>query len=124
MIARRQLPSTYLTDQEWAVINTFVAKVRSRFAEKLVSVILYGSRARAEARPDSDMDLAVIMTDVDAQTRQAVRYLAVDVWLESGIYLSTRVWSDPHWQTMAEIQTSLYQNIHREGIELFHATPA
>jgi predicted nucleotidyltransferase len=116
--------SVLLTEQERRLIEAFVDKVRARFDQQLVSMILFGSRARGEASPDSDMDIAVILIEVNADTRQVIRNLAVEVWLETGIYLSTRVWSQRHWVTMAELQTSLYLNIAREGLELFPATAA
>lgn len=120
----RMQASVLLTEQERRLIEAFVDKVRARFDQQLVSMILFGSRARGEASPDSDMDIAVILIEVNADTRQVIRNLAVEVWLETGIYLSTRVWSQRHWVTMAELQTSLYLNIAREGLELFPATAA
>lgn len=124
MTSNPQLALAQLTDQEQRTAAAFVNKVRTRFDPQLISVVLFGSRARGEAKTDSDMDVVVVMTTVNTEIRQAIRHLAVEVWLESGIYLSTRVWSQEHWRNMAKLQTSLYQNISQEGIELFHATPA
>jgi predicted nucleotidyltransferase len=108
-----------LTDDERRIAAAFVTKIRKNFDRQLVSVILFGSRARGESKPDSDMDILVVITDADLETRQAVRHLAVEVWLDYGIYLSTRVWSQDHWRKLAELRTSLYQDICRDGIDLF-----
>lgn len=107
-----------LTDDERRIATAFINRLRGKFDRRLVSIILFGSRARGEAEPDSDMDLLVVMTGVDFETRQTVRHLAVEVWLEYGLYLSTRVWSREHWRNVEEIQTTLYRNIRRDGIEL------
>lgn len=37
-----------------------------------IRVILFGSRARADARPDSDIDLLVVLPSVDDKRRAAV----------------------------------------------------
>jgi predicted nucleotidyltransferase len=96
----------------------FVDKLRQRFDGQIVSIVLFGSRARGDAASDSDMDVLVVLSEADPATRKVVRYLAVEVWLKYGIYISTRVWSDEHWREAEEIQTLLYRNIRRDGIYL------
>jgi predicted nucleotidyltransferase len=107
-----------LTDKERQVAMAFVDKVRQRFDGQLVSAVLFGSRARGQAEPDSDLDVLVVMSSAAPDIRREVRHLAVEVWLQYGIYLSTRVWSQDHWCRAEELQTLLYQNIHRDGINL------
>jgi predicted nucleotidyltransferase len=108
----------HLTEREQKAASEFAAKVAQQFDGQVVSVMLFGSRARGEAKPDSDMDVAVVLTDVGLDERRAVRYLAVEVWLKYGIYLSTRVWSQAHWEKLAEMQTLLYRNVCRDGVEI------
>lgn len=113
----------HLTDRERQVAIEFVQKVRQRFDGQLVAAVLFGSRARGEAEFDSDMDVLVVMSSAGPKIRKEIRYLAVEVWLEHGIYLSTRVWSQAHWRKLKELQTLLYQNIHRDGINLLELSP-
>ena len=101
----------------------FVDKIRGRFDGQLVSVFLFGSRARGEAKPDSDMNLLVVMAVADPEVRKAINHLAVEVWLENGIFLSTLIWSQDHWQKVAQLQTLLYKSICRDGIDLLELHP-
>jgi predicted nucleotidyltransferase len=41
----------------------FVRSVNDHFGDRLIEVRLFGSYARGEARPDSDVDVAVIVED-------------------------------------------------------------
>jgi predicted nucleotidyltransferase len=107
-----------LADKERQIALAFVDKVQRQFDGKLISAILFGSRARGDAEPDSDMDMLVVMSEADPETRKAIHHLAVEVWLEYGIYLSTLVWSRAHWQKVVQLRTLLYQNIRRDGIDL------
>jgi predicted nucleotidyltransferase len=113
---RRSL--SHLTDQELDAVAGFVGALRRRFDGEIQAVTLFGSRARGDAEPESDMDVLVVLTTADAPTVKEVRYLAGDVWLRHGVYLSTRVWSQAHWRRLEELQTLLYENIRRDGIDL------
>jgi predicted nucleotidyltransferase len=107
-----------LSEEERRTLADFVRGLRTLFDGQVQSVILFGSRARGEAEPDSDMDVVVVLSTADAQTVRQVRHLAVEVWLKHDIYLSTRVWSEPQWRRLGELQTLLYQNIRKDGIDL------
>jgi predicted nucleotidyltransferase len=43
-----------------ALLDELARHFRARLGEDLVGVVLYGSRARGDARPDSDLDLMII----------------------------------------------------------------
>ena len=67
-----------------AQIKTMVKRIVDRFHPE--QIILFGSRARGDARPDSDVDLLVVM-DVDGSRddkRQAIRraLTGIPVWVD------------------------------------------
>jgi len=46
------------------LIKRFVERLREEFGDNLVSVVLYGSVARGDYRPDSDIDLLLIFEEL------------------------------------------------------------
>jgi len=68
-----------LTGKERQVAMEFVERVRSRFDDQLIAAILFGSRARGKAEPDSDMDVLVVMSSAGPEVQREIRYLAVEV---------------------------------------------
>lgn len=113
-----------LTENEWNAIQAFVYKVQQHFPDQVLSILLYGSRARGDARPDSDMDLLVVMANSDLKTRRLIRELAVEVWLTYGIYLSTRIWSEAERRQHAAIPTAFYGNLQQDAITVLTPTLA
>jgi predicted nucleotidyltransferase len=51
----------HLSDQERSMVVDFLGRLHARSDGELVSAILFGSRARGDAAPDSDMDVVVIL---------------------------------------------------------------
>jgi predicted nucleotidyltransferase len=50
-----------LTEVQRADLDRYVSALAARFGPDLVSVVLFGSWARGEGRPESDLDLLVIV---------------------------------------------------------------
>lgn len=81
-------------------------------------VILYGSRARGDERPDSDWDILILTNNaVDVVTERKFRNKLYDLELETGEALSVFVYSKNDWQTRQRI-TPFFHNVSREGIRI------
>lgn len=106
---------------EWrAALDDFVAAVKAEYGERLKAVVLYGSRARGQARPDSDVDVLVVLRNTpDAWAeRHRLRDIAYQVTAGSD-----------RWDTLLSVMTAseedfeggdlpLYRNARREGLVL------
>jgi len=58
--------------------------LESKFGERLVKLVLFGSVSRGEADRDSDVDLMAFMTDVDGGVEELMDEISFDIWLEMG----------------------------------------
>lgn len=87
-------------------------------ADPAAEVILYGSRARGDERPDSDWDI-LILTDYAAtpDTERKFRDKLYDLELETGEIFSVFVYSKNDWQYRQRI-TPFYQNVSKEGVRI------
>ena len=82
-------------------------------------VILYGSEARNEARPDSDIDL-LILVDGDKLTlsqEDAITTPLYELELKTGVAISPIVMLKKQWANRPMI-TPFYLNILKEGVKL------
>lgn len=86
-----------------AALTRFAADARRHYGPRLLGLYLFGSRARGDAQPDSDADVAVILADGPWRIIEEARLLAdlsYDRLIEDGLDIQAHpvpqsAWSDP-----------------------------
>lgn len=106
--------SRAITPSDQRIIRRFKALLNDRV--RLYSLTLFGSRARADAEPDSDMDVLVIVKEVGPDVERAVSECAWLASLESGVIIVPVVYSLDEWTNGPERSSLLAIAIKREGV--------
>jgi hypothetical protein len=104
-----------LPEQDREAIVVFVSRLRAKLPELLRGVVLYGSKARNEARGDSDIDLLVILTDTRRVYRNTVVDTASDISVWHDVLLLPHIVSLDRWQEMGEGPFSFFQEVFQDG---------
>ncbi|BAI91884.1 nucleotidyltransferase domain-containing protein [Limnospira fusiformis CCALA 023] len=87
------------------------------YSDQVVQIILYGSQARGEAKPDSDIDLLIVMksafnyTDEIDKTSEFIQELS----LKYDTVISRAFVSE---QRFTQEKSPFLLNVHKEGIVL------
>ena len=99
------------------VLIRFRAALNEAYGPRLERVVLYGSRARGDAVPDSDYDVAVFLRDMPDRAVELNRLadLGVDILYDTGELVHAMPYpagsyNDPRMPLMHEIR--------REGLDL------
>jgi uncharacterized protein len=111
-----------------AAIAAYVQQVTSRFPQEIISITLYGSQARGEAGPESDIDLFIVVRSDTPGLREALADLAWEVQFEHDVVISDIICSLDQLHQMQTKRFPYYRGIAREGILLWktplESTPA
>ena len=106
-------------DTERAV-RAFIVKVAGQY--DLAGAILFGSRARGNFHPGSDVDIAVLLHGVPGRRVDAalkMADIAFDVMLETGVLVQAiPLWEDEWEHPERFSNAALIENIRREGVRL------
>lgn len=108
----------YLQPDEKVALRECVSRLTRRLDGGMVKVYLFGSRARGDFTPDSDMDLLIVLETDDWDTKDEVRFIAADVSLEHDVLLNTHILSRMRWEKMARQRATLWREVQRDGVPL------
>ena len=114
----------HLTINEQAALSALVSRLREQCGDKLLRVVLFGSKARGDSDAESDLDVLILVNDGDWRFQDAVALVAFDPMIEYGVVLSPLVVNDADYRWWQEHHAPIYRNVSAEGIELWTKQPS
>ena len=96
------------------ILDTFKLLLSKRI--KLHSLALFGSRARGDADPDSDIDVLVVVDEVTKEVEDYISDCAWDACFKYGIIMVPIVFTTDEWDRGPERSSLLAEAVRSEGI--------
>jgi predicted nucleotidyltransferase len=107
-----------LAPVERAALAAFVLAARGALAADLRRLAVYGSRARGDQHPDSDIDVLAVVAGDGRAARHRLRRLAAELNLQHDTSLAVLVLSELEWAGLRDRERRLALDVEREGIDL------
>ncbi len=99
-------------------VEEYLARLRDRFPGRILSVTLFGSKARGDADPESDIDLLLVVDAENRQFRSELWRMASDLSLDHNLVISVRVFAKERCAETRRLRLPLYRAVAAEGIML------
>lgn len=98
------------------ILARFRAALARIYGERLERAVLFGSRARGDARPDSDYDVAVFLREQESFWQESGRLAEIetDILYDTGAVINALPFSAGSYGA----RTPLMQEIRRDGVDL------
>lgn len=101
---------------ERKAIKTFARRLRRSLGEQLVSVLLFGSKARGDYHKDSDIDIFVLLKRKTPREYEIISQTTVDIEEELGVVLSPVVYSVYEQERNLAMHSFFFEAVQSEGI--------
>jgi predicted nucleotidyltransferase len=98
------------------ILSRFRADLDAAYGDRIERVVLFGSRARGEAHPDSDYDIAVFLKTLSGFGEEAERVATIeaDILSDTGAVINAL----PLPAGSYRAQTGLMKELRRDGLDL------
>ena len=98
------------------ILSRFRVALDEIYGARLERVVLYGSRARGDARPDSDYDIAVFLREPGTLWQESGRLAEIetDILYDTGAVINALPFPAGEY----EARTPLMHELRRDGVDL------
>jgi predicted nucleotidyltransferase len=112
-----------LDENQREALSLYLKLLHQKYSEQISKVILFGSFARGEPSPESDIDLLVVTVNGDRNLRDEISMACFDIILETEVILSPIVMGEETYEWHENYRDPLYNSIQRDGIDLWIQKP-
>ena len=105
-----------LSVKEKSLLKQFKADLEQALGAQLMELKLFGSKARGDGRPGSDVDVLVIVATDDWRICDTVYDIATDILLQTDICISPKVISKNTFDRLRKESSSFIRNVSRDAI--------
>ncbi|MCA9795584.1 MAG: nucleotidyltransferase domain-containing protein [Candidatus Eremiobacteraeota bacterium] len=109
-----------MTELEWELAREYRRRLQACLGDRLKAVRVFGSRARGDSHPESDLDVFVLIDSSDRPTRYEIIDAATDLCLEThyAVDISPLIMDELQYQNLIDHERRIVRDIQLEGIAI------
>ena len=103
-------------ERRW--LEEFLGAIKTRHAEAVKDVVIYGSKARGDWNRDSDIDVLLILADERQGDRESVENLAYDLSVTADALPLVTTKTEGEWKQLGETGAAFHRSVERDGVSV------
>lgn len=107
-----------LTSEELVWLNAYRKALVEQFPDLVDDILIFGSKARGDAGPDSDLDVLIILREGDRNRKRAVRHIGHSLAILSEVVPSIMVYTREEWALRRHGGSPFYGAVVRDGVRV------
>lgn len=108
----------HIPQVEKQAIQVFSQRVRDALGPELVSILLFGSKARGDYHGESDIDVFILVRNETPASHPTIAQITADILNEFEILISPVSYSLFEQQRNMELGSFFFEALEKEGIPL------
>ena len=106
----------HLTAEEQAWLEAYRSALQEQYPGVVVRLLIYGSKARGEDTPESDIDLLLVIKDEAASLKRALRRLGHVLAAASEAVPSILAYTESEWEQRKASGSPFRQAVERDAV--------
>jgi predicted nucleotidyltransferase len=107
-----------LNNTEKRIILSFAQEIKQNLSNNIISIKLFGSKARGNFGKNSDIDIFILVKEKNLKTKDIISDIETDYDIKFGLPISTILFSYHEYLKNKELQSFFIENVDKEGILL------
>ena len=107
-----------LSNRDREALGSLVGRLMAEPSLRVQRIVLYGSKARHEDTPESDIDVLVVTADDRWLLKDRISTIGARVVLDYDVLFSLMVVSQARWDWMQHIRHPFYRSVAVDGIDI------
>jgi predicted nucleotidyltransferase len=105
-----------LTPEEQTWVDTYRQALTQQYPDVIASMVIYGSKARGDAHPDSDLDVLLVVKNEADALRRPLRRLGYTLAVALEALPSILVYTRAEWDRRKQSGSPFRQAVERDAV--------